>query len=103
MIHCKVCLVVFKVNIPNDLAANIMNSLAQSGPTRGLFHDAIFLLFPALNHFWKRYVRSLPPSLFSKCMFAFHNVNTSLQYNAISSFKNDNISDKNEVKFLFLL
>ena len=45
----------FQVNVPNDLAANIINSLAQNGPTRGLFHDAIFLIFPALNHFWKKY------------------------------------------------
>ena len=36
------------------MAANIMNNLATHGPTRGLFHDAMLLLFPVLYHFWKR-------------------------------------------------
>ena len=43
-----------QVNIPSDLATSIAVSLTQSGPTRGLFHDAMILIFPLLYYFWKR-------------------------------------------------
>ncbi|WAR12480.1 RGSL-like protein [Mya arenaria] len=43
-----------QINVPSDLALNIINSLASSGPTRGIFHDAIILLFPVLYHYYGR-------------------------------------------------
>ncbi|XP_062597372.1 regulator of G-protein signaling protein-like, partial [Saccostrea cucullata] len=44
-----------QVNIPSDLATSIAVSLTQSGPTRGLFHDAMILIFPLLYYFWRRF------------------------------------------------
>ncbi|XP_052818181.1 uncharacterized protein LOC128244204 [Mya arenaria] len=44
-----------QINVPSDLALNIINSLASSGPTRGIFHDAIILLFPVLYHYYGRF------------------------------------------------
>ncbi|XP_053401949.1 regulator of G-protein signaling protein-like [Mercenaria mercenaria] len=44
-----------QVNIPHDMALNIINSLASYGPKRGMFHDAIVLLFPILYHFYRKF------------------------------------------------
>eukprot|EP00105_Crassostrea_gigas_P001305 XP_011413410.2 PREDICTED: regulator of G-protein signaling protein-like [Crassostrea gigas] len=44
-----------QVNIPSDLATSIAVSLTHSGPTRGLFHDAMILIFPIIYFFWKRF------------------------------------------------
>ncbi|XP_060082291.1 regulator of G-protein signaling protein-like [Ylistrum balloti] len=47
-----------QINIPNELGHSIGNSLNSAGPVRGLFHDAIILLFPILYYFWKRFHES---------------------------------------------
>ena len=44
-----------QVNIPNDMATNIIDALAATGPVRGLFHDAVMLLFPVLYHYYRKY------------------------------------------------
>ncbi|XP_052286288.1 uncharacterized protein LOC127881994 isoform X1 [Dreissena polymorpha] len=44
-----------QINIPSDLANNIVSSLNSKGPSRGLFHDAVILLFPILYHYYKRF------------------------------------------------
>ncbi|XP_053401944.1 regulator of G-protein signaling protein-like [Mercenaria mercenaria] len=44
-----------QVNISNDMASNIINSLASDGPKRGSFHDAIISIFPILYHFHKKF------------------------------------------------
>ncbi|KAL4234917.1 regulator of G-protein signaling [Mactra antiquata] len=44
-----------QINVPNDMAVNIINNLASTGPTRGLFHEAVILLFPILYHYFRKY------------------------------------------------
>lgn len=44
-----------QVNIANDMATNIINSLASNGATRGLFHEAIVQIFPILYHYYRKF------------------------------------------------
>ncbi|VDI26949.1 Hypothetical predicted protein [Mytilus galloprovincialis] len=43
-----------QLNIPEELAQNIILSLENEGATRGLFHDAFILIFPILYHYWRQ-------------------------------------------------
>ncbi|XP_052061919.1 regulator of G-protein signaling protein-like [Mytilus californianus] len=43
-----------QLNISTDLATNISNSLDKDGPTRGLFHDALLVIFPLIYHYWRQ-------------------------------------------------
>ncbi|XP_060573658.1 uncharacterized protein LOC132731473 isoform X2 [Ruditapes philippinarum] len=44
-----------QVNVPNEMALDIVSSLASDGPRRGLFHDAVVHLFPIIYHFYRRF------------------------------------------------
>ncbi|CAC5396314.1 unnamed protein product [Mytilus coruscus] len=43
-----------QLNISTDLATHISSSLDKDGPTRGLFHDALLVIFPLIYHYWRQ-------------------------------------------------
>ncbi|XP_063441197.1 regulator of G-protein signaling protein-like isoform X2 [Mytilus trossulus] len=43
-----------QLNISTDLASHMSYSLEKDGPTRGLFHDALLIIFPLVYHYWRQ-------------------------------------------------